>query len=339
MIIDLRSDTVTRPTAAMKAAMMNAEVGDDVFSEDPSINALENKMATLFGQQAGLFCPSGTMTNQIAVKTHTQPMDEVIIEKSNHIYYYEAGGIAFNSAASIRLIDGDRGRIKPHQIESNINPDSIHNAKTSLVCIENTSNRGGGAYYTLQELQDISTTTHQHKLKLHLDGARLFNAIVELNYTTQQIGSLFDSVSICLSKGLACPVGSVLVGDNDFIHRARKYRKVFGGGMRQAGFIAAAGIYALDNHILRLKEDHTRAKKIEEVLLTLPFIETVLPVMTNIIIFKLKPTHSAEQIVEHLKSKNILSFAIGYNQIRFVTHLDFDDEMLAKAIDVIKELK
>lgn len=336
--IDLRSDTVTRPTPAMKEAMFNAPLGDDVFSEDPTVNALELKAASMFGKEAALYCPSGTMTNQIAVKTHTQPMDEVIIEKTNHVYYYEAGGIAFNSLASVRLINGDRGRITPKDIEQNINADNIHHARTRLVCIENTANRGGGSYYTLEEMQALSETTRANKLKIHLDGARLFNALVETGNTTLEIGDLFDSISICLSKGLGCPVGSLLIGDADFIKASRKYRKVMGGGMRQAGILAAAGIYALDNHVKRLKEDHKRAKQIEATLLKLPFVERVFEVMTNILIFKLKDAYPAEQFVAELKANDILCMAIGANQIRMVTHLDFNDAMLDKTLNALQRL-
>lgn len=338
MIIDLRSDTVTKPTPAMKEAMLNAPVGDDVFSEDPSINALEQKVATMFGKEAALFCPSGTMTNQIAVKTHTQPMDEVIIEKTNHVYYYEAGGIAFNSLASVRLINGDRGRITPNDIEQNINADNLHHARTRLVCIENTSNRGGGSYYTLEEMEALSNAARRNGLRIHLDGARLFNALVETKISTLEIGDFFDSISICLSKGLGCPVGSVLTGDKDFIKAARKYRKVMGGGMRQGGFLAAAGIFALDNHVERLKDDHKRAKQIEATLLKLGFVERVYEVMTNIIIFKLKEHYPAEQFVAQLKENNIFCFAIGAQQIRMVTHLDFNDAMLDKTLSVLQRL-
>jgi threonine aldolase len=338
MMIDLRSDTVTRPTAAMKDFMMQAPVGDDVFSEDPSINELEEKVATMFGKEAAVFCPSGTMTNQIAVKTHTKPMDEVIIEKSNHIYYYEAGGIAFNSLASVRLISGDRGRIKSEDIIANINPINLHHARTTLVCIENTSNRGGGSYYSKDELQKLSDTAHKAGLRIHLDGARLFNALVETGINTLEIGNMFDSISICLSKGLGCPVGSVLTGSKDFISEARRYRKVMGGGMRQAGIIAAAGIYALDHHIERLKEDHRRAKEIETVLNQCAYVEEVFEVMTNIIIFRLKPSMPADVFVNKLKQHQIYCFSIGNQQIRFVTHLDFSDSMLQTVSDKLKQI-
>lgn len=338
MIIDLRSDTVTKPTPEMLQVMMNAKVGDDVFGEDPSINELERMTAELFCKEAGIYCPTGTMTNQIAIKNHTQPMDEVIVEKSNHVYYYESGGIAFHSLSSVRLINGDRGRIKPSDIEENINPDNIHHPKTKLVVIENTANRGGGSYYQLNEMKALSDTAHKNNLKIHLDGARIFNCLIEINVAPNEIGPLFDSVSVCLSKGLGCPVGSVLLGNKDFISRARKYRKVFGGGMRQAGFLASAGIYALKNNIQRLKEDHKRAKSISEILLKTGWIESLMPVETNILIFKLKPAYKAEILVEKLKDNSVYCFAIGGNSIRMVTHLDFSDEMLNKFSDIISKI-
>lgn len=335
-MIDLRSDTVTRPTKEMKEAMMAAPLGDDVFGDDPTINALESKAAALFGMEAALFCPSGTMTNQVAVKTHTQPGDEVIIERSNHVYYYEAGGIAFHSGCSVRLINGDRGRIKPQDITDNINPVNDHNATTKLVSIENTANRGGGSYYTLEEMVGLSHTARNAGLKIHLDGARIFNALVELDVHPRELGSHFDSISCCLSKGLGCPVGSLLISNTDFIKKARKYRKIFGGGMRQSGILAAAGIYAFDHHILRLKEDHRRAKAIGETLLSCSFVEWLMPVDTNIIIFKLKDDFPAAGFIDKLKAAEILAIAIGKNQVRMVTHLDIDDLMLEKVMDALK---
>ncbi len=339
MIIDLRSDTVTKPSREMLSAMMNAKVGDDVFGEDPSINELQDLAANMFGMEAGLFCPTGTMTNQIAIKTHTQPMDEVIVEKSNHVYYYESGGIAYHSLSSVRLINGDRGRIKPIDIEENINPDNIHHPRTRLVVIENTANRGGGSYYQLSEMKALSDAAHKHNLKIHLDGARVFNCLVEIGVTPKEVGPLFDSVSVCLSKGLGCPVGSVLLGTKDFIASARKYRKVFGGGMRQAGFLAAAGIFALNNNVERLKEDHRRAKSLSTLLQQTNWIESIMPVDTNILIFKLKPEFKAEVLVEKLKENSVFCFAIGGNSIRFVTHLDFTDEMLNEFSSVLQKIK
>ena len=339
MLIDYRSDTVTKPTAGMMEAMMNANVGDDVFGEDPSINELEALAADMFGMEASLFCPSGTMTNQIAIKCHTQPGDEVICDESAHVYQYEAGGIAFNSGSSVKLLIGDRGRISANQVKVSINPVDNHKANTSLVCVENTSNRGGGSCYELAELRNIRRVCTENNLKFHLDGARLFNALVEKNETPKQYAELFDSISICLSKSLGCPVGSLLLGNKDVIKKARRVRKVFGGGMRQAGFLAAAGIYALRNHVERLKEDHEHARQIGCALQKKDFIKLVLPVETNIIIFELKESMSAPVLVEKLKEKNILGYAIAANRVRLVVHLDITDEMAAKTIDVVNELK
>ena len=338
MKIDLRSDTVTKPTEAMKKAMFDAEVGDDVFNEDPTVNALEAKAAAMFGMEAGLFCPSGTMTNQIAIKVHTQPLNEVICDKTAHIYNYEGGGIAFNSAASVRLLDGILGKISPEQIEANINPDNVHYPITSLVSIENTCNRGGGGYYTIEEMQAISDTCRKHNLRLHLDGARIFNALVAMNKSAGDLKGMFDSISICLSKGLGIPVGSVLVGNKDFIKKARRVRKVLGGGMRQAGFLAAAGIYALDHHIDRLKEDHKRAQELSEAVEQLSFVDELLPVKTNIVVFKLKDSMAQEKFLNLLSENDILAVAFGHQTVRMVTHLDIDDEMVHHVKTVLRNL-
>ena len=338
MIIDFRSDTVTRPSPAMLDAMMNAETGDDVFGEDPSINELEKMASEMFGMQAAVFCPSGTMTNQIAVKCHTQPGDEVICDTTAHIYQYEGGGVAFNSGASVKLLDGDRGRINAKQVSASINPDDTHRAHTSLVCLENTSNRGGGSCYDFEEIKNISAVCKDTNLKLHLDGARLFNALVAKKETPEQYGQLFDSISICLSKSLGCPAGSLLLGNNDFIKKARRVRKVFGGGMRQGGFLAAAGIYALKNNINRLAEDHANAGLIATEIAKKDFVKTVLPVETNIIIFELVEKESAQEFVSRLKEKNILCYAIAPQQVRLVLHLDITKEMVQRTLEVIKQL-
>ena len=330
MIIDLRSDTVTKPTKAMLDAMLNAEVGDDVFNEEPTVNALEKKIATLFGKEAGLFCPSGTMTNQIAIKVHTQPGDELLCDATAHIYNYEGGGISSNSGVQAKLINGERGRISAQQVLENINPTYDWLTHTRLVCIENTANRAGGSYYSFQEMQKLKEVCTHNNLNYHLDGARIFNAIVENDYTPLDLGNLFDSISVCLSKGLGAPVGSVLLGNNEFIRKARRVRKVFGGGMRQAGYLAAAGIYALDNNINRLKDDHKRAKQLANTMLKLSFIESVLPVDTNIIIFNLNTKIKPEDFVQKLASQNIKAVGFGKQAIRFVTHLDFTDDMLTK---------
>ena len=336
MIIDLRSDTVTKPSKAMLEAMFSAEVGDDVFAEEPTVIALEEKAAKLFGKEKALFCPSGTMTNQIAIKVHTQPGDEVLCDTTAHIYNYEGGGISFNSGAQAKLIPGERGRISAQQVQESINPGFDWLTRTSLVCIENTANRAGGSYYSLQQMKDLNEVCKQNKLAYHLDGARIFNAIVENDYTPNDLGKLFDSISVCLSKGLGAPVGSVLLGDAEFIRKARRVRKVFGGGMRQAGYLAAAGIYALDNNITRLKDDHKRAKQLADTMKSLSFIDNVLPVDTNIIIFNLNDKLKPEDFVKKLASHEIKATGFGKQAIRFVTHLDFTDEMLEKTERVLK---
>ncbi len=338
MIIDLRSDTVTKPSKGMLDAMFNAQVGDDVFGEEPTVIALEEKVSKLFGKEAAVFCPSGTMTNQIAIKVHTQPGDEVLCDTTAHIYNYEGGGISFNSGVQAKLIPGDRGRISAQQIKDSINPTFDWLTKTSLVCLENTGNRAGGSYYSLAQIKDNAAVCKQHNLNYHLDGARIFNAIVENDYTTLDIGNQFDSVSVCLSKGLGAPVGSLLLGDKEFIRKARRVRKVFGGGMRQAGYLAAAGIYALDNNVSRLKDDHNRAKQLASCMSKLSFIDTILPVDTNIIIFNLNDKLNPEAFVQKLAANNIKAVGFGKQAIRFVTHLDFTDDMLEKVESVLKQI-
>ncbi|MFT3844286.1 MAG: GntG family PLP-dependent aldolase [Lacibacter sp.] len=335
--IDLRSDTVTKPTKPMLEAMFSAKVGDDVFGEDETVNKLEATAADMFGMESGLYCPSGTMTNQIAIKLHTKPADEIICDFSSHVYQYEGGGIAFNSGASVQLLQGNRGRVTASEVEAAINnPDDIHKPITTLVVLENTCNRGGGSCYELADIESIRGICLQNKLKLHLDGARIFNALVARQQTPHQFGKLFDTISVCLSKGLGAPVGSVLLGSKEMIKRARRIRKVFGGGMRQAGLIASAGLYALENHVERLAVDHKHAKMIEEALLTHSKVESVLPVETNIVIFNLKDGIDTSQFIEQLKAKNILCFATGKQQIRFVVHLDISEDMVER---VIKNLK
>ena len=338
MIIDYRSDTVTQPSPAMLEAMMKAKTGDDVFGEDPSINQLERMTADMFGMEAAIFCPSGTMTNQIAIKCHTQPGDEVICDESSHVYQYEGGGIAFNSGASVKLLYGDRGRITANQVLAAINPDDPHRAKTSLVSLENTSNRGGGSCYDLAEIKKIQALCKEKNLAFHLDGARLWNAIVAKKETAKQYGDAFDSISVCLSKSLGCPVGSLLVGKKDLVKKARRIRKAFGGGMRQAGFIAAAGIYALENNISRLEEDHIHAKQIADAIATKEFVQLVLPVETNIIIFELKDGMTAPDLVATLKNSSILGYAISPNRVRLVTHLDISAAMVQKTIEAFNQL-
>lgn len=338
MIADYRSDTVTRPTPAMLAAMMDAPLGDDVFGEDPSVNQLEQLAAGIFGYDAAIFCPSGTMTNQIAIKCHTQPGDEVICDKNSHVYVYEGGGIAFNSGASVRLLEGDRGRITADQVTAALNPDDVHRPISRLVSLENTCNRGGGSCYNLKQIESIRQVCDQHYLILHLDGARLFNAMVARKEDPREYGRLFHSISICLSKGLGAPVGSLLLGDAAFIKKARRVRKVFGGGMRQAGVLAAAGIYALENHVERLTQDHLHARMIEEALRAKPFIDEVLPVETNIVIASFKAPYTPQLFMDAMKQHQILMFAISPIQVRLVLHLDITTEMVEKTIQIIQNL-
>lgn len=338
MIIDFRSDTVTKPTPPMLEAMMKARVGDDVFGEDPSINQLEEMAANMFGMEAAIFCPSGTMTNQIAIKCHTQPGDEVICDESSHVYQYEGGGIAFNSGASVKLIHGDLGRINAQQVLAAIQPDDPHRPNSRLVSLENTSNRGGGSCYDFTEVKKIQAVCREKGLAFHLDGARLWNALIAKKETAKQYGETFDSISICLSKSLGCPVGSLLLGKKDFIKKARRIRKVFGGGMRQAGFIAAAGIYALQNNIERLSEDHQHAKQIADAIEKKPFVRTVLPAETNIIIFELDDSLTAPALVTKLKENNILGYAISPNRVRLVVHLDITKDMVTKTVDIFNQL-
>jgi len=339
MQIDLRSDTFTKPSTAMLNAMFNAKVGDDVFGEDPSVNYLEALAADMFGMEASIFCPSGTMTNQIAIKCHTQPGDEVICDELSHVYQFEGGGIAFNSASSVKLLQGDRGRIMAEQLSTSINNKfDVHKSNSSLVSLENTTNFGGGACYNFEEIIKIKEVCLQHNLKLHLDGARLFNALIAKGETPKQYGEIFDSISICLSKGLGTPVGSLLLSNQNLIKKAKRIRKVFGGGMRQAGFLAAAGTYALQNNIERLADDHVAAKEIARALIEKDFIGKIMPVETNIIIFEVINSCTPKELVERLKQDDILCLAISATQVRMVTHLDVTKEMLKKLIQVIEAL-
>ena len=335
---DYRSDTITKPTPAMLEAMFSAPVGDDVFHEDPSVNRLENMLSEKFGMEAGMFCASGTMSNQIAIKCHTQPGDEIICDKMSHVYLYEGGGIAFNSGCQVKTVEGDRGRIKAEQVLEVINPNDIHKASTKLVSLENTANRGGGSCYELEDIKNIKEACLQNNLKLHLDGARLFNALVEKKETPKEYGAIFDSISICLSKGLGAPVGSVLLGSKEFIQKARRVRKVFGGGMRQAGYLAAAGIFALENNVERLAEDHRHAKEIAEALLKKDFIGKMMPVETNILIFEVIKGYTAKSLAEEFLKHDISVIAISPTQIRIVLHLGISEEMVKKTIGVIEVL-
>ncbi len=339
MNINLISDTITKPTPEMLSAMFAAEVGDDVFGEDPTVNALQEKAATMFGKEAALFCPSGTMTNQIAVKMHTQPLDEVILDHYSHVYQYETGGYAYNSGVGVNLIAGTNGKITAAQVEAAIKPVHDWLPLSRLVVLENTANKGGGSFYTLDEVKPIRQLCRERGLKLHLDGARLFNALVETGETTQDWGREFDSISICLSKGLGAPIGSLLIGDQDFIKNARRVRKVMGGGMRQAGYLAAAGIFALENHVERLKIDNNRAKVLGETLQSLPWVESVRPVQTNIVIFDLRAPLMADAFLKKLKEQGVNAAPFGPATVRFVTHLDFTEEMLGRTVEILKGMK
>lgn len=334
-MIDYRSDTFTKPTPEMLQTMFHTEVGDDVFNEDPTVNRLQSMLAEKFGMEAGLFCPSGTMTNQIAIKCHTQPGDEVVCDHMSHVYIYEGGGIAFNSGSQVKAVTGDRGRIKASQVKAAINPDDIHKARTSLVSLENTANRGGGSCYEMSDIQEIREVCLENNLKLHLDGARLFNALVAKGEEPKVYGDLFDSISICLSKGLGAPVGSVLLGKIEFIRKAKRVRKVFGGGMRQAGYLAAAGIFALENNIERLALDHRHAAEIAEALKKREFTGEIMPVETNIIIFEVKGNYNPKLLADAFKKRGILVGAISNTQVRMVTHLDITREMADQTIEVI----
>ncbi|MBK7869321.1 MAG: aminotransferase class I/II-fold pyridoxal phosphate-dependent enzyme [Saprospiraceae bacterium] len=338
MLINLISDTVTKPTPEMLQAMLQAEVGDDVFGEDPTVNSLEAKAAGLFGKEAALFCPSGTMTNQIALKVHTQPLDEVICDEFSHIYQYEVGGYAYNSGIGINLIKGTNGKITSEQVANAIKPVYDWLPISKLVVLENTANKGGGSYYTLEEILPISKLCRDRGLNIHLDGARIFNALVETGESTLEVGKAFDSISICLSKGLGAPIGSLLIGNQTFIKQARRVRKVMGGGMRQAGYLAAAGIYALDHHVQRLKDDNDRAKLIGKTLESLDYVENVRPVQTNIVIFDVKSPYTASSFLEKLKTEDVNATAFGPQTIRFVTHLDFTEAMLEKTLQILKEM-
>jgi threonine aldolase len=339
MEVDFRSDTVTKPTKDMLDFMFSAPVGDDVFGEDPSIIELQEYAANYFGMEAALFCSSGTQTNQIAINVHVSPGGEVICHEESHIYKYEGGGIAKNSGASVRLLQGNRGRISKEQIEKWINPEhDVHFPLTQLISIEDTANRGGGAIYDFEEIKKISAFSKSKNIPLHLDGARLMNALVETNIDPKEYASLFDSISLCLSKGLGAPVGSLLIGSKTFIKKAHRVRKVLGGGMRQAGIIAAGGLYALKNNVERLKIDHYHAKALENILHQCDWVREVVPVETNIVVAILREPTKRDSIIEKLIIEGIKTIAFGEGMIRFVTHLDIDQEKIDYTIEKIRKL-
>lgn len=331
-MINLVSDTVTKPDRGMLEYMLQASVGDDVFGEDPTVNQLQQKVADLFGKEAALFCPSGTMTNQIAIKIHTQPLDELICDVDSHVYQSETGGYAFHSGVAVNLIQGTHGKITADQISTALKPGFDWQPISKLVVLENTCNKGGGSFYSLDEIRDISVLCREKKLGLHLDGARLFNALVETGESTHDWGTYFDTISVCMSKGLGAPVGSLLVGSNEQIRQARRLRKVMGGGMRQAGYLAAACTYALDHNVDRLKTDNARARQAAELLATLPYVKSVKPAFTNIVIFTLQDDIKDSFYLEKLKSEGILAAPFGGNTIRFVYHLDITEKMAEEVL-------
>ena len=336
MIIDLRSDTVTKPTKGMLEAMMQARVGDDVYKEDPTVVALEERLASMFGKPKALFFPTGTMANQTAIKLHTQPGDQVICDFNAHIYHYEGGGASFNSGVSCKLVNGERGMFTAEQVEAAINPpDFYHSPRTAMVEIENTANRGGGSCWDFEALKKIRKVCDAHDLGYHLDGARIWNALVAKPYTAKDYGSVFDTISVCLSKGLGCPVGSVLIGNEDIMQNALRIRKILGGGMRQVGYLAAAGLYALDHHIDRLADDHLRAKEIATILSDLSFVKKVEPVETNIIIFELSDKSLEIQFLNDLKAQGIILSGMGNGKLRIVTHLDYTQDMHAQFLQLL----
>lgn len=339
MEINLVSDTVTRPSHEMLQHMFRAKVGDDVYKQDPTVNELEAAVAGLFGMEAALFFPSGTMANQTAIKLHTQPGDELICDKWAHVFNYEGGGAAFNSGVSCKLIDGHRGMITAQQVKEGINPpDFYHSPLTSLVCIENTTNKGGGACYNLDTLKDIKNVCVENNLKYHLDGARLWNALVAKKQHPKQFGELFDTISVCFSKGLGAPVGSVLVGSKKDMNKALRIRKILGGGMRQAGYLAAAGLYALQHNVGRLEEDHRRAKQLGQLLQQLIWVDVVEPVETNVLIFSLKPQFAEATLMDKLKQKGISISSLGKNKLRIVTHLDYKEVMHQYVLETLQKL-
>lgn len=340
MEINLVSDTVTKPSPEMLRYMFQAQVGDDVYKQDPTVIALENMVAQIFGMEAALFFPSGTMANQTAIKLHTQPGEQLIADKYAHVYNYEGGGASFNSGVSCCLLDGHRGMITAEQVAGAINnPEFYHSPLTSLVCVENTTNKGGGACYDFEEFKRIRKVCDENNLKFHMDGARIWNALVHKKENPNEYGKVFDTISVCLSKGLGAPIGSLLISDKVTIKRALRIRKILGGGMRQVGYLAAAGIFAIQNNVNRLVDDHRKAKELGAVLETLPWVEKVEPVETNILIFSLKKGFDENLLIEKLKQKSIFISSMGPGKLRIVTHLDYKEVMHNYVVDTLQKLK
>lgn len=339
MTADLRSDTVTKPTPAMLEAMQSAPVGDDVFGDDPTVNRLEKMASEMFGMEAAIYCPSGTMTNQIGISVLTQPFQEILCYKGAHIYRYEGGGIAGNSQLSVRLLEGNRGRIAPDEIRVNINNDrDVHQPVTTLVALENTIVREAGAVYSMEQIKAVSEFSRSYGLSMHLDGARLFNALTVTGNKPIEVGKYFDTISICLSKGLGAPVGSLLLTSSTLASKARRRRKSLGGGMRQAGFLAAAGIYALENNIGRLRDDHLRASALHQALQNKSWVTSIMPAETNIVIFSLAEKITTEVFLSRLEQNGVKAVAFGPQQVRMVTHLDFQDKHLDHTLSVLNKI-
>ncbi len=336
--IDLRSDTITRPTADMREAMHEAEVGDDVYGEDRLMNQLQSSVAEMLGKEAGLFIPSGTMSNQLAIRSHTLPGDEIICEYDAHIFNYEGGGPALLSGVQIHPLSGDHGILDPDQIFEALRPEDHHYAQSRLIALENTHNRAGGVVYPLTVIESVAALAQKHGLLMHMDGARLMNAVIATGIDPAAYAEAFDSVSLCLSKGLGAPVGSVLVGNKDFINRAHRFRKMFGGGMRQVGSLAAAGLYALENNIERLAEDHHRAKELAKTCLELGVLENDIAwTQTNIVVMSF-PDGNAEAIELAFRNAGVLVSVVNSRRVRLVTHLDFDDKQLAATQEIMKKV-
>jgi threonine aldolase len=342
MHVDLRSDTVTIPSKAMLSAMLSAKVGDDVYGEDPTVRQLEKKLADMFGMDLAMFFPSGTMANQTAIKLHTNPGDQVICDKYSHVYNYEGGAGSFTSGVSFKLINGERGMFDSNQLLGSINPKEFyHSPLSSLVVIENTTNKGGGACWDIVEIKNIKKTCKENNLGLHLDGARIWNALVKKEESPLEYGDIFDTVSVCLSKGLGCPIGSVLLGKKELMKKSIRIRKILGGAMRQSGYLAAAGIFALENNIKRLSDDHLRAKEIGEKLINMSFVKKVQDIETNIIVFEIDKSVNKEVIINAFNKLSILFdwHSMGTNKIRIVTHINYTKEKHIYLLDSLDTLK
>ena len=340
-MIDLRSDTITKPSAKMLDAMLKAKVGDDVYGEDPTVKRLENLVADYFGMDRAMFFPSGTMANQVAIKLHTNPGDQVIAHKYSHVYNYEGGGVSFNSGVSFKLLDGEKGIFSTDELSSAINPKDFYHAPLSkLVSLENTTNKGGGHCWDFNDFESIKKICSDNNLGLHMDGARIWNSIIAKNDNPKLYGNIFDTVSVCLSKGLGCPIGSILVGKKNFIDKAIKIRKILGGGMRQVGYLAAAGLYAIQNNISRLLIDHERAKEISLKFLSKDFIKTINDVETNIIILELNESVQKKTIIDYFSKNDIVFdwFSMGPEKIRIVTHLDYSKDNHNYLMEIVDKL-